>query len=89
MASSNNPSLPVPKATAWAARWGSRLLCLQQASHIKVDSGFGTWPQGLALVEELQRNHAPPTATADIGRRRRDPWSTHKRKGIPTQGAYR
>lgn len=46
-------------AAAWAKAWGSRLVDLGDAGHINADAGFGPWPEGLALAEQLG---AEPTA---------------------------
>lgn len=54
VASSNDPWLRLEAAKAWADRWGSTLVNLGNAGHINVDSGFGPWPFGLALVRTLQ-----------------------------------
>jgi GNAT superfamily N-acetyltransferase len=41
-------------AAAWATAWGSRLVDLGDAGHINAESGFGPWPEGMALVERLR-----------------------------------
>jgi predicted alpha/beta hydrolase family esterase/GNAT superfamily N-acetyltransferase len=46
-------------AAAWAAAWGSRLVDLGDAGHINADAGFGPWPEGLAIAQQLG---AAPTA---------------------------
>ena len=58
VASSNDPWLSPRRAEWLAERWGSRLLCLGAVGHINVDSGFGPWPQGLALLESLRKRSA-------------------------------
>lgn len=40
-------------ANALARAWGSRFVLLEKAGHINTDSGFGPWPDGERLLEEL------------------------------------
>lgn len=53
VASSNDPYCPVRTAGAYARAWGSEFVRLQNAGHINIDSGFGEWPLGLALLQSL------------------------------------
>ena len=53
VASSNDPFCPVRTAGAYARAWGSEFVRLQNAGHINIDSGFGAWPLGLALLQSL------------------------------------
>ena len=53
VASSNDPFCPVRMAGAYARAWGSEFVRLQNAGHINIDSGFGDWPLGLALLQSL------------------------------------
>jgi predicted alpha/beta hydrolase family esterase len=53
VASSNDPYCPVRTAGAYARAWGSEFVRLQKAGHINIDSGFGAWPLGLALLQSL------------------------------------
>ena len=53
VASSNDPYCPVRTAGAYARSWGSEFVRLQNAGHINIDSGFGAWPLGLALLQSL------------------------------------
>lgn len=59
VASTNDPYVRLETAEAYASAWGSRLVVLEQAGHINVASGFGAWPEGLALLNDL-RDDAPP-----------------------------
>jgi predicted alpha/beta hydrolase family esterase len=52
--STNDPWMPFERVLPWAERWGSRLVNLGPAGHINAESGFGPWPQGQALLRELQ-----------------------------------
>lgn len=53
VASTNDPFCPVRTAGAYARSWGSEVVRLQNAGHINVESGFGDWPLGLALLQSL------------------------------------
>jgi len=54
VASTNDPYCSIERARAFAEAWGSRLVELPDAGHINVASGFGAWPEGWALLEELR-----------------------------------
>lgn len=53
VASSNDPYCPIRLAGAYARAWGSDFVRLQNAGHINVDSGYGEWPLGMALLQSL------------------------------------
>lgn len=53
VASNNDPYCPVRTAGAYARAWGSEFVRLQNAGHINIESGFGPWPLGLALLQSL------------------------------------
>ena len=55
VASSNDEYVSMERARAFAAAWGSRLVEIGEAGHINGASGFGAWPEGEALLEELCR----------------------------------
>ncbi|MBW3656383.1 MAG: alpha/beta hydrolase, partial [Gemmatimonadetes bacterium] len=55
VASSDDPYLRSERAAHFARCWGARLVDLGAAGHINTDAGFGPWPQGLALLDELDR----------------------------------
>ena len=57
VASSNDPYCPVRTAGAYARAWGSEFVRLQNAGHINIESGFGAWPLGLALLQSLSGKH--------------------------------
>jgi len=43
-----------PAVTAGlAAAWGARLVDVGACGHINTEAGFGEWPQGLALLDQL------------------------------------
>jgi uncharacterized protein len=54
VASCNDPWMSLPRVSRWARRWGSELIDLGRAGHVNPDSGFGPWPEGLALLRALQ-----------------------------------
>lgn len=53
VASSDDPWMPSSKLASWQAAWNSHCVCIGQAGHINVESGFGPWPAGLELVRRL------------------------------------
>lgn len=57
VASSNDPWLKLTVAAYWAERWRSQLINLGPAGHVNVDSGYGAWPQGLALLNAMLQAH--------------------------------
>ncbi|MDP5239429.1 alpha/beta hydrolase [Uliginosibacterium sp. 31-16] len=58
VASSTDPWMRLTTAAYWADLWGSRLISIGNAGHINVDSGFGPWPDGLAIFEQLRRTQS-------------------------------
>jgi predicted alpha/beta hydrolase family esterase len=66
VASSNDPFCPVRLAGAYARAWGSEFVRMQNAGHINIDSGHGEWPLGLALLQSLTDEAAPPRRAAQI-----------------------
>ena len=42
------------RARQFAEAWGSELVDIGEAGHINAASGYGAWPAGLALLEELR-----------------------------------
>lgn len=53
--SSNDPWMSLEAAGHWADLWGADFVNLGAAGHINAESGFGPWPEGLALLERLRR----------------------------------
>ena len=65
VASGNDPFCPVRTAGAYARAWGSEFVRLQKAGHINIESGFGAWPLGLALLQSLSgKNYAALNVSA-------------------------
>lgn len=57
VASSNDPWMRLMNAAWWAERWGFSLRNLGPVGHINADSGFGPWPEGLALFRRFAARH--------------------------------
>lgn len=55
VASTNDPWVRLSVAAYWANRWDARFINLGPTGHINVDSGFGAWPDGLALLQGMQQ----------------------------------
>ena len=55
VASDNDPWMSVRRLTGWTATWGSQVIGIGLAGHINTESGFGPWPDGLALLRAFQR----------------------------------
>lgn len=77
VASSNDPWMDLWTAAGWADRWCADFVNLGDAGHINAESGFGAWPEGLAMLDRLRQrtqsrwqlrgaqfkqSHAPPAA---------------------------
>jgi predicted alpha/beta hydrolase family esterase len=55
VASGNDPYAELPRAKAFAAAWGARLVDVGEAGHVNAESNLGEWPEGHDLLEELLR----------------------------------
>lgn len=53
VASSNDPYVNSARAQSYASAWQSDFVLIENAGHINAASGYGPWPEGLALVESL------------------------------------
>lgn len=53
VASTNDDYVTAKEARAYASAWGSRYVELEGAGHINVAAGYGPWPEGRALLDEL------------------------------------
>jgi len=51
----NDPYVATARAEAFAHAWGSRLVVVPRGGHLNTESGFGPWPEGFALLDELIR----------------------------------
>jgi predicted alpha/beta hydrolase family esterase len=54
VASTGDPYVAPARAEAFARAWGSRVVMLRGAAHINAESGFGAWPEGRRLLDELR-----------------------------------
>ncbi|QDQ25039.1 alpha/beta hydrolase [Chitinimonas arctica] len=54
VASDDDPFCRIERSRQFAEDWGAELVTLRQAGHINADSGFGAWPEGLALLTALR-----------------------------------
>ena len=54
VASSDDPYVSVERAEAFARAWGSRFVMIGRAGHINTDAGYGEWPEGRRLLDELR-----------------------------------
>lgn len=64
VASNNDPWVSSSIAERWAQQWGSDFIDIGRAGHINVDSGHGSWPEGLQLFERLRNAASPATPLA-------------------------
>jgi predicted alpha/beta hydrolase family esterase len=53
VASEDDPWVSLERAGFFAERWGSRFQNIGKAGHINLAAGFGPWPQGLELLQQL------------------------------------
>lgn len=70
VASTNDPWLRFLRAAWLADAWGSRLINLGPAGHINAQSGFGPWPDGLAIFQSLRgAADGAPTGSIEAAQR--------------------
>lgn len=65
VASHSDPFVSFQRAHAFSRAWGARLVDLGHAGHINLASGFGPWPMGLELADELRQRSQRPGNQAD------------------------
>jgi predicted alpha/beta hydrolase family esterase len=53
VASSNDWACSIERAEQFARAWGSRFVNIGPHGHLNVDAGFGPWPEGEKLLQEL------------------------------------
>lgn len=57
-ASTNDSCMSFKRTTWWSKKWGARLISLGDAGHVNSEAGFGRWPHGLELYNNvLNRSH--------------------------------
>ncbi len=54
VASRNDPWISLPTAEWMAHKWGSRFVDVGDAGHLNAETDLGSWPQGRAILAELQ-----------------------------------
>jgi len=64
VASENDPFVALDRARSFARAWGARFLEAGRCGHMNVDSGHGPWPEGEALLAELERAAMEPLRRA-------------------------
>jgi len=58
VASADDPWMQLAQAAHWADAWDADFINLGNAGHINASSGFGPWPEGLALLQRLRHSAA-------------------------------
>jgi predicted alpha/beta hydrolase family esterase len=58
VASSNDPRLRLSKAAFWASYWSCDFVDIGRAGSVDPAAGFGPWPAGLSILEEVRRSPA-------------------------------
>ncbi|MBV8605650.1 MAG: serine hydrolase family protein [Pelomonas sp.] len=53
-ASSDDPFCAIERAGSLAAAWGAELVVCGARGHLNSASGLGDWPEGLALLEQIE-----------------------------------
>jgi uncharacterized protein len=53
VASTNDFFLSSERAAEFATAWGSHLVMLGACAHINAEAGFGSWPEGKTLLQQL------------------------------------
>jgi hypothetical protein len=69
VASANDPYIAIDRARTLSAAWGAIFIDIGASGHINAEAGFGPWPVGESLLDELisgrglYRRHAAEGAT--------------------------
>jgi predicted alpha/beta hydrolase family esterase len=82
VASTNDRWMRHDHAAHWADLWGSDFVSLGAAGHINAESGFGPWPEGLALLMRLRRQ-----SVAHLEAVAPPPVLTSARAGLPREAS--
>lgn len=53
MASENDPYAELEFSRSCASSWGAEFVSIGMSGHVNVSSGFGHWPEGELLLENL------------------------------------
>ncbi len=54
VASTDDPFASMDRSAEFSTAWGSKLVALAGAGHINADAGYGPWPEGRSLLDELR-----------------------------------
>ena len=54
VASNDDPFVTEARVEVFARAWGSRLIRLANAAHINAAAGYGPWPEGRKLLQDLR-----------------------------------
>ncbi len=73
VASENDPFVALDRARSFARAWGARFLEAGRCGHINVASGHGPWPDGEALLAEMERAAMEPLRRARSRERAPEP----------------
>lgn len=71
VASSTDPWMSLPRAQGLARAWGTELINLGAAGHINAAAGYGPWPQGKLLRDQLVTRIAPAPRASAVARSQR------------------
>ena len=66
VSSTNDPQMRSDKTAFWAGFWSSSFVSIGAAGGIDEVSGFGPWPQGLEILEQLKP--VPPAYVTAAGK---------------------
>ncbi|MFD2114062.1 RBBP9/YdeN family alpha/beta hydrolase [Thiorhodococcus fuscus] len=58
VASGDDPWMRPARVAYWADRWGSTVVNAGKVGHLNEASGFGPWPEGLALLKSFQESQS-------------------------------
>lgn len=53
VASDDDPYCPLSLAQRYAKVWGSEFVCIPNAGHLNIESGYGYWPRSEKLLNQL------------------------------------
>lgn len=64
--SMNDPWMEGGRTAEWAQRWGADFVNAGRAGHINAESGLGSWPAGISLLERLAKTALSPGCRAGV-----------------------
>ena len=84
VASENDPFVTLDRSRSFARAWGAPFLEAGRCGHVNVASGYGPWPEGEALLAELERAAMEP-----LRRARSHEGALEPRVAAPARGGAR